>query len=227
MRLDSGHIKDQTTTYIAFDTIPNQGQSRLPELPGVRTAGVDFALVIRGKESARLLIDSYYDTFYYHYGHQLQMMPATPYANRKDNGVYHPIRLTLNKKLEETRGKAVPFDSYETGVLRFGTANPADAVYDSLADISVSRSGNGYEIRLPWALLNVTDPSRREVMGDIWSKDGLKSRRIVSGIRLGLYITDGADSFAFPAMNRNMRCHQGGFTSTRGRRGRRRAIMSG
>ncbi|KJE27756.1 hypothetical protein LG52_980 [Geobacillus kaustophilus] len=200
MRLDSGHITDETTVYIAFDTIPNQGQSRLPGLPIVRTAGIDFALVIHGKESARLLIDSYYDTFYYHYGHQLHMMPAAPYANRKDNGIYHPIRLALNKKLEETRGKVVPFDSYETGILRFGTANPADAAFDSLADISVSHSGDMYEIRLPWALLNVTDPSRREVMGDIWSKGGLKSRRIVPGIRLGLYVADGADSFSFPAM---------------------------
>ncbi len=63
VRLDSGHITDETTVYIAFDTIPNQGQSRLPGLPSVRTAGIDFALVIHGKESARLLIDSYYDTF--------------------------------------------------------------------------------------------------------------------------------------------------------------------
>ncbi len=94
----------------------------------------------------------------------------------------------------------MPFDSYETGILRFGTANPADAAFDSLADISVSHSGDMYEIRLPWALLNVTDPSRREVMGDIWSKGGLKSRRIVPGIRLGLYVADGADSFSFPAM---------------------------
>jgi hypothetical protein len=132
------------------------------------------------------------------------MMPAAPYANRKDNGVYHPIRLTLNKKLEETRGKAVPFDSYETGVLRFGTANPDDAAYDSLADISVSRDGDMYEIRLPWALLNVTDPSRREVMGDMWSKGGLKSRVMIEGIRLGLYVKDEDDSFSFPAMNGNV-----------------------
>ncbi|MGG4406756.1 hypothetical protein ABEP13_13325 [Geobacillus stearothermophilus] len=204
VRLDSGRITDRTTVYMAFDTIPNQGQSLLPGLSGVRTAGIDFALVIHGEQSARLLVDSYYDTFYFHYGKELHMMPAAPYANRKDNGVYHPIRLTLNKKLEEVRGKAVPFDSYETGVLRFGTANPDDEAYDSLTDISVSRDGDMYEIRLPWALLNVTDPSRREVMGDMWSKGGLKSRVIVEGIRLGLYVEDGDDSFSFPAMNGNV-----------------------
>lgn len=204
VRLDGARITDETTTYIAFDTIPGQGQSRLPGLSGMRTSGIDFALVIHGKQRARLLVDSYYDTFSYHYGYQLHMMPAAPYAHRKDNGVYHPIRLTLNKKLEEADGKAVPFDSYETGVLRFGTANPADAAYDSLADLSVSRRGDMYEIRLPWALLNVTDPSRREVMGDIWSKEGLKSREIIPGIRLGVYVANGERSFSFPAMEGNV-----------------------
>ncbi len=87
----------------------------------------------------------------------------------------------------------------------YGTAKPgSDAVYDSLADISASHSGDMYEIRLPWALLNVTDPSRREVMGDIWSKAGLKSRITVSGIRLGFYVKDGDDSFSFPAMSGNV-----------------------
>ena len=68
VRLDSRRITDRTMVYMAFDTIPHQGQSRLPGLSGVRTAGIDFALVIHGKQSARLLVDSYYDTFSFHYG---------------------------------------------------------------------------------------------------------------------------------------------------------------
>ncbi|MBB6284051.1 hypothetical protein HNR34_002423 [Geobacillus subterraneus] len=76
--------------------------------------------------------------------------------------------------------------------------------YDSLADISVSRDGDMYEIRLPWALLNVTDPSRCEVVGDIWSKEGLKSREIIPGIRFGVYVADGDRSFSFPAREGNV-----------------------
>ncbi|WPZ17028.1 hypothetical protein UM396_10385 [Geobacillus subterraneus] len=58
--------------------------------------------------------------------------------------------------------------------------------------------------RTTWALLNVTDPSRREVMGDIWSKEGLKSREIIPGIRLGVYVANGERSFSFPAMEGNV-----------------------
>lgn len=61
-----------------------------------------------------------------------------------------------------------------------------------------------YEIRLPWALLNVTDPSRCEVVGDIWSKEGLKSREIIPGIRFGVYVADGDRSFSFPAREGNV-----------------------
>ncbi|KHF29942.1 hypothetical protein LR68_01421 [Anoxybacillus sp. BCO1] len=102
------------------------------------------------------MVDSYYDSFYYHYGHVLNMIDRLPYANKKNNGVYHPIRLTLNKKLQ-IKGKTYPFDFYETGVMTFGTANPNDEAYNSLTDVSVSKRKDGYEIRIPWALLNVKD----------------------------------------------------------------------
>ena len=185
-------VKQDKDVYILFDTILNQGQSTILDVPNVRTEGVDFVLHLRGEKEGRLWIDSYYDSFYYHYGHMLRMIDRLPYANKKNNGVYHPIRLTLNKKLQ-IKGKTYPFDFYETGVMTFGTANPNDEAYNSLTDVSVSKQKDGYEIRIPWALLNVKDPSMHEVMGDMW-KEGLASSRTIAGMRVGVY----ENEFSYP-----------------------------
>ncbi|BCB05613.1 hypothetical protein [Bacillus sp. KH172YL63] len=200
LRIDSDNPSPDKETYLLFDTVKNQGQSTLPDTKGVQTSGVDFALQIKGEEEARMWVDSYYDTFYYHYGHVLDMIEKHDYANKKDNGVYHPIRLTLNKELT-IQGKEIPFQSYETGVMQFGTANTSDPDYNSLTDISVNSKDDGYELRIPWALLNIKDPSMKEAMGDIWGEKGIQSSQVLDGIHIGLYETDGKESFSYPAMN--------------------------
>ncbi|MBW3110926.1 hypothetical protein KYJ26_03670 [Bacillus sp. MCCB 382] len=197
VRVDSDPIDEGEDTYLLFDTIGNQGQSTLPDVKDVSTKGVDFALHIKGTKEARLWIDSYYDTHYYHYGHVLDMIEEETYAKVKDNGKYHPIRLTLNKSLD-VEGENIPFQSYETGVLQFGTSNPQDEAYDSLTDISVDSSKGRYEIRIPWQLLNIKDPSLKEAMGDIWSEKGIQSSITLDSIKIGLYETDGEKVFSYP-----------------------------
>ncbi|MHA7137997.1 hypothetical protein ACRTEV_12015 [Rossellomorea arthrocnemi] len=198
IRVDSEQISEEKDTYLLFDTIQDQGQSTIPNVKGVSTKGVDFALHIKGEKEARLWVDSYYDTHHYQYGHVLHMIEDEKYAKVKNNGEYHPILLTLNKSLD-VGGENIPFQSYETGVLQFGTSNPQDKAYDSLTDIGVDSSQGRYEIRIPWQLLNVKDPSLKEAMGDIWSGKGLQSSTTVESIRIGLYEMDGGKVFSYPA----------------------------
>lgn len=137
--------------------------------------GIDFVVELNGEDDSRVLIDSYYDTFYYHYGHMLEMIPMKNYANQKNNGVYHPIRLTLNKELtinKEEGQLTVPFSAYETGKLTYGINNPDVEKSTSLADFYI-KDGT-LELRLPWLLLNVKDPSQREMMGDLWDGTSLE-----------------------------------------------------
>lgn len=197
VRVDTDSVKDKDS-YLLFDSIPDQGQSTIPGVDDVKTKGVDFVLHMKGDQSARLLVDSYYDSYYYHYGNLLEMIDKEPYADKKDNGVYHPIRLTLNKELT-IQGKTLPFESYETGKMQFGTANPGDEDYDSLTDISVSPEGDMTEIRIPWQLLNIKDPSLKDAMGDMW-KTGIEGKKKIDSINIGLYETDGKESYAYPAL---------------------------
>lgn len=175
--------------YFLFNTINNQGQSKIPQIPSLKTKGIDFVAELNGKEDSHLWIDSYYDTYYFSYAHQLQMIPAVKGTDTKDNGMFNPIRLALNKELAIGEGKnkrTIPFDAYETGKLQEGNSDPNSSSFDSLADFKVNESNGIAELRIPWALLNVKDPSQKEIMGDIWSKKGLESSEKIKGIQVGV-----------------------------------------
>lgn len=171
---------------IGIDTINNQG---IKSVSGTTfDHGLDFLLDISGKDDAQLTVDSYYDPFHYQYGHLLGAIDSQPYAKEKDNGIFHPIRLALNKELVlPDTGEVVPFTSYETGSLKHGNADPASEQYDSLTDYSI---GSGVvEIRIPWLLLNIKDPSQKEQMTDLWN-GGLEGSGSFEEIRFTAFIRE-------------------------------------
>lgn len=75
----------------------------------------------------------------------------------------------------------------ETGELRHGNANPRSSDYDSLADYCY---GDGcLEVRIPWQLLNFSNPSEQKVHDDYYLHYGVENIR-VNGISLGVGFQD-------------------------------------
>ncbi|WKA56803.1 hypothetical protein [Planococcus shixiaomingii] len=158
----------------------------------------DFHLKIKGEEQANLFVAGNYDSFYFDYYSQLKMIPK---AKKDINTTFHPIRLALNKEVKRPdTGETIPFDSYETGKLQFGNANPEEENYDSLNDYYYSKETGILEIRIPWMLLNAKDPSQRQFMGDM-QKDDLESSLTVEGIDVAASLTkpNGGISESFDA----------------------------
>ncbi|TDL66389.1 hypothetical protein E2R56_22740 [Rhodococcus qingshengii] len=178
--------------YLLLDSIGDQGQNNIQlskDAVLLSDLGVDFLIDLSGQDHSRIMVDSYYDTYYYQYAHLLNMISRESYVNQKNNGVFHPIRLALNKELIiPSTNTRVPFEGYETGVLKFGNANPEHKEFNSLTDVSMSRDKKIIEMRIPWQLINVKDPSLKEVMGDIW-KSGLTKSERIEGIRVALATT--------------------------------------
>ena len=57
-------------------------------------------------------------------------------------------------------------ETYETGLLTYGNANPKSPDFNSLADFICS--GDYIEVKLPWQILNFADPSRMEIHDDYY-----------------------------------------------------------
>ncbi|WP_377890957.1 hypothetical protein [Alkalihalobacillus sp. R86527] len=176
---------EKENTALLFDTIGQQGSTELSGDPSLSTsAGIDFVLNLNGKKESRLFVHSYYDSFYYQYGESLGLIDKKIYASDPTNNVFHPIRLALNKELLiPTDNTVYPFEDYEAGLLTYGNANPEDENYNSVSDFIVG--DNSIEMRIPWALFNVKDPSKKEILGDLF-EDGLKASEVSKGFDIGV-----------------------------------------
>jgi len=131
------------------------------------TAPADFVARLAGPSDSRLLVESSYDTFAREFG-WIADLDLDAYRNG-DAGfvpVHEPVSLGYTVPATDER---VPFDAVETGELRYGNGDPTAAAYDSLTDVYAAPDGGVVELRLPWILLNVADPSSKRRIRTDWA----------------------------------------------------------
>lgn len=163
-----GYRFDTDTLLVPVDTLEGQGNRTSSEYGASFDGGADFLLVINGRDNTRLLVDRYYDTFQFLYGEQYKMIPAISDIRRKNTGIFSPMRMCFGYEMTvPPRNTLVPFRSYETGKLTFGNSNPAASDYRSLTDFCGGNSA--VEVRIPWQLLNVMDPSGKKIVDDLYT----------------------------------------------------------
>lgn len=134
----------------------------------------DFILIL-DKQEATLLTDAYYDRFYYEYGVNKGVLPREPQAEVPRAGKYNPIYQFLSNPFTlPLTGEEVAAKYYEAGVLARGNANPASTEYNSLADWNAGE--DFIELRIPWALLNVVDPSQKTMLANFYKNPGETER---------------------------------------------------
>ncbi|OES46704.1 hypothetical protein [Domibacillus iocasae] len=184
---------------IYFDVHPTIGSEKFGGV-SFELNNPEFELSFDNEKKGNLRIDAYYDTFLYQYGFDVPMLKPTPQKPVNNSGVLNPIRLALNKEIvRPDTGKVLPFDYYETGVMRFGNSNPESADYDSLADYYVNKESGDVELRIPWLLLNMKDPSSHKAMGDIF-KEGIAAEETIEGIGIAVSFAEESTD-AIPKMN--------------------------
>lgn len=183
-------LTEQTPLYIPIDTTPKSGskQSKNPELTFERES--DFLLCLEGRYNSRLLVQERYESLRENY--LTQITGEDPFVSfpAKDSPEFVPIQMICkNKKLimEDMKDEEIIamglFDTYETGKLVYGNGNPNDNNYNSLADFCYGH--NTLEIRVPWQLLNFSNPSDMEIHDDYYENYGVEGIPI-SQLYLGL-----------------------------------------
>jgi hypothetical protein len=96
-----------------------------------------------------------------------------------DQGAWVIMQNKTNERRISKDGKRFyPSHVFSMSNLRFGTLDSKHPLYNSLADFFYI--GNRIEIRIPWGLINITDPSSKMVL---W-KDNNSEIRKTEGIKI-------------------------------------------
>ncbi|MZQ75377.1 MAG: family 2 glycosyl transferase [Peptoclostridium sp.] len=179
---------------IPIDILQGQGNLNHSASDAKFQKPADFLVKISGKKDSRILVDAYYDSFNYMYAERLKMIDSNPEYKKSGSGIFNPMYLCLGREIYLPQDKkTVPFSKYETGLLAYGDANPKHESFNSLADFC-EKNGN-VEIRIPWQLLNVMDPSTKAIMGDLYENEGFKPQK-TEGFNIGCGVVKGGKAIA-------------------------------
>lgn len=166
--------------FIPVDTNPKVGSTYCENYDVVFERPCDFVMVVHGRDDSRIMVQERYEALMSIY-HQ-EYYAINPYYEENtpliDSPVFKPVKMALNavNLLPALPGEIVLGDTYETGKLRYGNANPKDEDFDSLADFIFS--GDYAEIRVPWELFNFSDPSRMMIHDDYYECYGIENLEI-------------------------------------------------
>ena len=179
MKYDEGYVYfwihknglefEEDCMIIPIDSTPKTGSSYCENYDVMFDRGVDFLVVINGKNNSRVVVQERYEALRSTYAEEVYNFNtyAQEYIPDANSPEFVNIDLLLSMGLPvEDLYRAKEVTTFETGKLTFGNANPEAENFNSLADF-ICR-GDDIEVKIPWQLLNFADPSRMEILDDYY-----------------------------------------------------------
>ena len=184
---------EKDTIYIPMDITPKSGSTYCQEYDVSFERECDFLLVIHGKEDSRLLVQKRYEVLLARYAKEYYA--TNPYVEPPEKNSPHfeniYLPLILADVLADVENNEPTGEKYETGLLRYGNSNPYSGEFDSLADFMFDEDDHCVEIRIPWQILNFSNPSEMMIHDDYYEKYGIENLHI-DEIYLGVASADDA-----------------------------------
>jgi hypothetical protein len=151
----------RNTLYIPIDTNDTIRETHPTEILHLKR-GADFLLILNGKENSRMLVDSYFTTFFYYtYAVQNNQIERNPAVETVNSGILRSDLLASEQKTgSAVTGETVDFRKFDTGALH--TATPIRMRMIIPPSLTSARETAPSEIRIPWLLLSVSDPSSKQ-----------------------------------------------------------------
>lgn len=190
--IEGANIDGDDVYYIPIDTTPKSG-SRFIQSENVYTdRETDFLIKIDGKENSRMLVQEYSNSALMEYGNLVDGRNRFYRQPHKDSSLFEPIVMiekkgfdpeykslgTIEVEVEEEKEEKNLLPVFESGKLKYGNGHPDASDYYSLADFYAGDTG--IEIRIPWQLLNVADPSHMMIHDDYYEHYGVETMRMKS-----------------------------------------------
>ena len=161
------------TIYIPIDTTPKTGSTYCQNYDLTFERPCDFVIKIEGKDNSRVAVQERYEVLRAMYLRETENRDPYIYPVDKDTPIFKPIKLMLQTATPLLTGNwEASSETYETGKLRYGNANPDSPEFDSLADFMFTE--DGVEIRVPWQLLNFANPSEMMIHDDYYEHYGVE-----------------------------------------------------
>lgn len=200
--VEGDDVGEGSSLYLPIDTTQNSGALSCSEPSVSFDRNADFLVVIDGKDESRILVQERYEV-----ARAMTLRTTTgidPYTEQpeKDSPEFKKIYLTTALQTSAALIDAVPEDDvrqerrfyyqlFETGKLTYGDANPNHDEFDSLADFCF---GDGFvEIKIPWELLNFSNPSEMQIHDDYYTQYGVENMPID---RMYVGIGDGGETIS-------------------------------
>ena len=159
--------------YIPVDTTPKTGSTYCENHDISFERACDFLIVIDGEDNSRMLVQERYEVLRAMFYHETNAQDAYLNPVDEDTPVFKEIHLMLQTATPLLSGNwEATAETYETGKLTYGNANPDSEDFNSLADFIFS--GDYVEIRLPWQLFNFANPSEMMIHDDYYLHYGVE-----------------------------------------------------
>ena len=163
--------------FIPVDTTPKTGSTYCGWYDISFERACDFVILIDGVSGSRVVVQDRYDALASTYAAEYYEDDFYVNTPDKDSPKFGRICLPLVvEKLLPDVDETAAGELYETGKLRCGNANPDAEDFDSLADFMFGE--DCVEIRLPWQLLNFSNPSEMMVHDDYYENYGVENLKI-------------------------------------------------
>ncbi|HRQ78926.1 MAG TPA: hypothetical protein PLY94_10025 [Gemmatimonadaceae bacterium] len=170
LRLDVGAVDwARTRILVGIDTHDARaGDHRFPFGAGASPTGLEFVLDLAGPDRARLLVDPPYNLYRFApiVGSRPPLRQSVynrPFRSlRNDDGRFDTLWVTPNRRTIGRDGTVFEAQRIERNLLRHARQQES-----TLADWYADSATRTIELRLPWGLLHVTDPSARQVLSGV------------------------------------------------------------
>jgi hypothetical protein len=150
------------TMTIGLDTLPGAGRAGPgragPPPPGSTDRSADYALVLDiGRRTGQAWVRERLDP------DVIDVAPIPPNARPAPRNGWRQLELLTDQSwVLPLTGRRTPMRFFNVGLLRYGSWNPARSGYDSLALWHLA--GNVLDIRIPWAMAGLSDPSSHHAL---------------------------------------------------------------
>jgi hypothetical protein len=186
-------LAHETAFRIAIDTYDSaRGETRLPD-PGSATiaSGAEFLVDIAGPGRSFVTVSAPYEPH--------AVIDTGPVASpRGGAGRFAHLLFEANRERIGRDGTRYPAVVVDRGELRFGSLDPSSSKFDTRTDVAIGAATGTIELRIPWAILNVTDPSSRRVLHQETQHGPPLDTTMTDGFRFYAFAVDPGDPARAP-----------------------------